>query len=327
MKNKTIDFDFKLKALHDDDDDEQGRFEGFGAKFFNVDRARDIIIPETFAKSLVIRKPALLWQHNSREPIGVFDEVSIKQDGLFVRGRLSSQGKGAEVHDLLRMGALNGLSVGFIPKDQETDSNGITTITEAELLEISLVTFPCNEEAIVTSVKHTPDFSDYSINYDIEFGSGIFNGADKKDHFIMSENDGKEEFSLAYAVNIENKTTAIWDAITMAAADVLARKRIDGKFDPELKDVIDHIEKYYDKAGKDSPFRKECGVVGIEEFDNMSHRQIEKTLINGCEFSKKAAKALVAAYRDDEQSTQRDAELLVEELNNLTKSIRSKPNG
>ena len=62
--------------------------------------------------------------------------------------------RGKEAHALSKMGALNGLSVGFISKqwsyDTETD---IRTLTEIDLWEVSIVTFPANEKARVTQVK------------------------------------------------------------------------------------------------------------------------------------------------------------------------------
>jgi len=52
------------------------------------------------------------------------------------------------------MGALNGLSIGFVSKqwayDRDTD---VRTLTEVELWEVSLVTFPANEAARITGIK------------------------------------------------------------------------------------------------------------------------------------------------------------------------------
>ena len=55
------------------------------------------------------------------------------------------------------MGALDGMSIGFRadPKKQGYNENkkGVRTLKEVHLMEISLVTFPMNEEALVQSVK------------------------------------------------------------------------------------------------------------------------------------------------------------------------------
>jgi len=132
----------------------EGTFEGYGAIFGNVDRDGDTVARGAFAESLKARLPMLLWQHDTKAPIGRFDEVREDERGLYVRGRLSMSGRGAEAYELLRMGALDGLSIGFVTREATRDSaTGTRTILKADLMEISLVTFPANELARITSVK------------------------------------------------------------------------------------------------------------------------------------------------------------------------------
>jgi HK97 family phage prohead protease len=97
----------------------------------------------------------MLWQHNGAEPIGVWTEMNEDARGLFVRGQLCLDTvRGKEAHALMKMNALNGLSIGFVSKawayDAETD---IRTLTEVDLWEVSPVTFPANDKARVTGVK------------------------------------------------------------------------------------------------------------------------------------------------------------------------------
>ncbi len=138
-----------------------GTFEGYGAIFGNLDRDGDIVQKGAFAESLKARLPALLWQHNTKEPIGRFDEVREDAKGLFVRGRLSGQGRGAEAYELLQMGALDGLSIGFVTKEaQRNATTGTRTIVRADLMEVSLVTFPANELARISAVKSAGSIAD-----------------------------------------------------------------------------------------------------------------------------------------------------------------------
>ncbi len=135
-------------------DGETGSFEGYGAVFGNTDRDGDVVAKGAFAESLKSRLPALLWQHNAKEPIGRFDVVREDAKGLYVKGRLSGSGRGAEAYELLKMGALNGLSIGFVTKEAlRNRATGTRTIKRAELMEVSLVTFPANELARVNTVK------------------------------------------------------------------------------------------------------------------------------------------------------------------------------
>lgn len=140
------------------DDDQKGVIEGYGAVFGNIDRGRDIIAAGAFQKSLKARRPALLWQHDRSRPIGVWDEVVEDAHGLKMKGRLLLQGKGLEAYELLKIGAMNGLSIGFqTKKDQWDRIKEVRTILEADLFEVSLVTFPMNEKARIRRVKSADD--------------------------------------------------------------------------------------------------------------------------------------------------------------------------
>jgi phage head maturation protease len=90
-------------------------------------------------------------------PIGVFDEVKEDDHGLVVKGRLALKTQaGAEAYELLKMGALDGLSIGFRVNPSEVTydkRNNKRIIKEVDLMEVSLVTFPMNPQATVMSVK------------------------------------------------------------------------------------------------------------------------------------------------------------------------------
>ena len=149
LGHDIIDLPLEVKA-----DGEPGSFEGYGAIFGNTDRDGDVVARGAFADSLKARLPALLWQHNAKEPIGRFDEVREDDKGLYVKGRLSMSGRGREAYELLKMGALDGLSIGFVTREANREAkSGVRTITRAELMEVSLVTFPANELARVQNVK------------------------------------------------------------------------------------------------------------------------------------------------------------------------------
>ena len=146
-----------------DFDAADGTFVGYGSTFGGEpDAYGDIIAEGAFAESLKQHKkngtkPKLLWQHWPDEPIGVYEEVKEDKKGLFVRGQLDMSGDvptALKARALMRSGAIDGLSIGFRLKkfeyDRETD---IMTLTEIDLREVSVVTFPANVNATVTAVK------------------------------------------------------------------------------------------------------------------------------------------------------------------------------
>jgi len=145
----------EIKAESDD-----GTFEGYGSVFNNTDLGNDIIKGGAFTKSLNERGHGgvkLLYQHKSDMPIGVFDEIREDSHGLYVKGRLALKTQaGKEAYELLKMGALDGLSIGFRvnPKEVSYDKRkNQRIIKEVDLMEISLVTFPMNPKARVRQVK------------------------------------------------------------------------------------------------------------------------------------------------------------------------------
>ncbi len=161
---QTLEIESDLKAYmpndDDDEDKEYGVFEGYGSVFGNKDLGNDVIETGAFAKTLKRKKPnqvKLLYQHKSDMPIGVFDEIREDEKGLYVKGRLALQTQaGKEAYELLKMGALDGLSIGFRvnPKEVSYDNRANKRIIkEVELMEVSLVTFPMNPKATVMSVK------------------------------------------------------------------------------------------------------------------------------------------------------------------------------
>lgn len=160
-EKESLEIKSSIKAYHDDEEDKDyGTFEGYGSVFGNKDLGNDVIERGAFLKSLKRRKPQnvkLLYQHKSDMPIGVFDEIKEDEHGLVVKGRLALKTQaGAEAYELLKMGALDGLSIGFRvnPKEVSYDKRGNRRIIkEVDLMEVSLVTFPMNPQATVRSVK------------------------------------------------------------------------------------------------------------------------------------------------------------------------------
>jgi HK97 family phage prohead protease len=153
-EKKHLTFPSKVKAL--DQDEDVGTFEGYGAVFGNTDRHNEVIMPGAFRRSLLENgMPSLIWQHDSKQPIGIYTSVKEDEHGLYVRGQLNLfVQKGKEAWQLLKQGALSGLSVGFITqRDKIDEETGTRQLEDIDLFEISLVTFPANPMAKVVNVK------------------------------------------------------------------------------------------------------------------------------------------------------------------------------
>ena len=161
MKTKHFDVGFEIKAVNAD-----GTVEGYGSVFGVRDNYDDVISKGAFVQSLKDHKaagtmPAMLWQHDADKPIGIWTEMSEDEKGLRIKGQLAMETvKGKEAHALLKMGALNGLSIGFMSKEWAYDRDTeVRTLTAIDLWEVSLVTFPANEKARVTNVKSADEMA------------------------------------------------------------------------------------------------------------------------------------------------------------------------
>lgn len=138
--------------------------EGYASVFNAPDLNGDIVAPGAFASSLQNKKPAMLFAHAAEAPIGRW--ISLREDahGLFVKGELIlSSPRAREVHALLEGGALDGLSIGYRTARAIRDKSG-RRILEADLWEVSVVTFPMAAGARVTRVGPArPEFDPQDI--------------------------------------------------------------------------------------------------------------------------------------------------------------------
>lgn len=131
------------------------RLEGYASLFGLTDQGGDIVQKGAYAaslKRLAARgdKVRMLWQHDPAKPIGVWDEIREDEKGLWVKGRLLPEiGQAREAAALIAAGAIDGLSIGYRTISAERDAKGRRLLTEVELWEVSLVTFPMLAEAKV----------------------------------------------------------------------------------------------------------------------------------------------------------------------------------
>lgn len=156
LLKKRLDTVFKVKEVS-----ETGEFSGYGSVFGVKDSYSDIVIKGAFEKSLLRWKdqgnlPALLWQHKMDEPIGIYTKMEEDENGLYVEGRLLIEDDplAKRAHSHLKAGSISGLSIGYALQDYEmNDQKDAFILKEIDLWEVSLVTFPANDQARVETVK------------------------------------------------------------------------------------------------------------------------------------------------------------------------------
>lgn len=135
-----------------------GTFCGYASLFGEIDLGNEMILPGAFTASLARRSAAgirMLYQHNVEIPLGTWKAISEDGEGLRVTGQLATAtSKGREVLELMRAGAIDGLSIGYRTIRSRIDkASGARQIVEADLWEISVVTFPMLPGARIETVK------------------------------------------------------------------------------------------------------------------------------------------------------------------------------
>lgn len=149
VQTKAVSFEVKREP------DQDGVFEGYASVFEVVDNGMDVVSRGAFTKSIAMRKPKMLWQHDPNQVIGVWDEMREDERGLYVKGRLLKDvSKGREAMALLRAGALDSMSIGYRTIEATKEGSGsVRRLMEVDLFEVSLVTFPMLDAAKITDVK------------------------------------------------------------------------------------------------------------------------------------------------------------------------------
>ena len=151
-------FDYDVKAVGDD-----GLFSGYGSVFGVVDSYNEVVAPGAFLESIEDAKAKartfpVLWQHRTGEPIGSWDIGSMKEDdrGLFGAGELWLQDApyARIAYRGMQTRSITGLSIGYYVRESSFDEKTrIRTLTKLDLIEISIVTVPANDEARTDTIK------------------------------------------------------------------------------------------------------------------------------------------------------------------------------
>lgn len=121
------------------------------------DRMGDVVDPMGAQFKLPL---PLLWQHNSREPIGEVFFAKPNKDGIPFKAKIVQTLEPGRLKDRLdeawqsiKLGLVRAVSIGFTINAYEILKEGGWRINEWEWLELSAVTIPAQSEATINVVK------------------------------------------------------------------------------------------------------------------------------------------------------------------------------
>lgn len=145
-----------IKAVEGEEKDYH--FEGYCSTYGNIDRHGDIMEKGALLKTLEDNNVRpLCLNHDMNKIVGKV-ELSESDEGPYVKGTFNmNDAEAVKAYDLVKMGALTRMSIGFLVNDFEPidkdNPYGKMKYTDIDLLEVSLVTVPANDKARITDVK------------------------------------------------------------------------------------------------------------------------------------------------------------------------------
>ncbi len=123
------------------------------------DRMNDVVEP----RGAIFKLPIpLLWQHDSRQPIGEVISARVTDKGIEIAARIATISEPGKLKDRLdeawqslKGGLVRGLSIGFraLKEAYDKEANGFIFL-EWEWLELSAVTVPANSDCSIQTLKH-----------------------------------------------------------------------------------------------------------------------------------------------------------------------------
>tara|TARA_R110002020_G_scaffold67718_6_gene177652 strand:- start:375 stop:995 length:621 start_codon:yes stop_codon:yes gene_type:complete len=136
-----------------------GEFTCYGNVKNLVDHAGDMTVDGAFSTSIQNHKlkgtmPKMFWMHNPFElPVGTWVDMTEDEKGLRLSGKLANTQMGNDIQVLANDGALDSFSIGYNVINERWSDKGYNELLEIDVLEVSWVTFACNEASQLEEMK------------------------------------------------------------------------------------------------------------------------------------------------------------------------------
>lgn len=252
-----------------------------------IDRYGDIVKQDGWILDNFKKNPVMLWAHNYHDlPIAKIIDVNVSGGKLTFKAQFPKPGLNEladKIFELFKDGVLNAFSVGFIPVEYEPNEHGGYTYTKQELLEISAVTVPANQEALAMALKalaetkgavpsHESEKLDENGSWDAteavnkvrkwasSDGTGDKDTIDWSKYkwgFAWFDSEDKENFGAYklphHTVDANNVLVTVWRGVAAAMAALMgARGGVDIP-DSDFDRVYNHLARHYREFDKEPP--------------------------------------------------------------------------
>ena len=183
------------------------------------DRIGDLIEPKSWDLQNFESNPIIFFNHDRNIPIGKAVGTKVSDDGLEITARISKSKEAPIpfIRDMIEEGILKTFSVGFDDHgtSYQDKSDGLTKFEKAELLEVSVVTIPMNQDSLFSVKK-----------------------------------DGPQYLAKAFDANINDWKNKSYDEVKKEALELsgkLVAAAVTDAMEGQDKDLVDVLKRYLDK--------------------------------------------------------------------------------
>ncbi len=113
------------------------------------------------------KAPKLLEGHDMTQLRGVVTELVEAEEGLLFTAKFANTRASDEAIELVKAGAYDSVSVGAVPVKFKYDKAGVMVVSQADLVEISLVAQPAFKDAVITEIAASEPEADETPTQDI----------------------------------------------------------------------------------------------------------------------------------------------------------------
>lgn len=257
----------------------------------DIDRSGDVVPTSVWEKGMqnYLKNPVILAHHDHDDPCGRMTEHKIDSKGLWIKARISSAAE--EVFNLVKDGLITAFSIGFRIMDAEYNAAAeVFMVKELELVEISVVSVPCNQNTLFELAKAFDSAEEFK-SYKEQFVPKSDAAKGLESHAETSSTNQKEEWNM----NPEELKQMLADAAKSAAVEATQTLLAAQKAEREALEA---------KAAKDAEFAKQVeaavkshitvGQSGAEKL----LEDVKKSFEQDSADTKKALEALRAEVAD-----------------------------
>lgn len=137
---------------------ETGEFTCYGNIYNFLDHAGDISVEGCFDESIKYHKemgtmPKFLFNHDDDQVVGKWISMEADENGLLLKGKINMETElGRRIYQNLKAGDLDSFSIQYEVFDEE-EIDGVNYLKVVHVVEVSVVTFPCNEASLLVDIK------------------------------------------------------------------------------------------------------------------------------------------------------------------------------